>query len=136
MFWGTIGTGTPCFHSFSSFLLALVMYNKEKGDEIVWLLLAANADARECWNKDMWAQIGFSLIYTFLLVEIRNSALPLTGFLCFAFNFQCVGFFVLLHVSAAASLCFYQLFTLCPLCRSELSLGHCLMIRPFSLLLL
>lgn len=35
------------------------MYNKEKGDEIVLLFLAPNADACERWNKDVWAQIVF-----------------------------------------------------------------------------
>lgn len=47
------------FSFFFLFLLALVMYNNEKGDEIVLLLLAPNADACERWNKDMWAQTVF-----------------------------------------------------------------------------
>lgn len=50
---------------------------------------------------------SLSLIYTFLLIEIRNLSLPLTGFLSFTFHFQCVGYFVLLHVSDPAPLFFY-----------------------------
>jgi len=44
--------------TFLSFL-ALLVYNKEKEDEIVLLFLAPNADACEHWNKDVWAQIVF-----------------------------------------------------------------------------
>lgn len=50
---------------FFLFLFALVMYNKEKGDEIVLLFLAPNADAYEHWNKNVWVQIVFPSIKSF-----------------------------------------------------------------------
>lgn len=50
---------------------------------------------------------SLSLIYTFLSVEIRNSSLPLPGFLYFTFPFQGLGLIwgVLFHVTDPASLC-------------------------------